>query len=139
MQRTERHAGNLRCLLRSVRRQVHCPRLLFTSSIGGGSSALTEIGRRRHPVAHYPCPQSIGLAAEPIEPFHSGYIDVTRSPIATRCRYDVAGMRSEPRVAFALAQLYRDHVNHANFRKREIVAAEATRAMLLAALSRVQF
>ena len=41
-------------------------------------------------------------------------------------------------IGAALAQPHRDQVNHANFRKREIVAVEATRAMLLAVLSRVQ-
>lgn len=77
---------------------------------------------------------AVQRAAEPIESFRSWYIDTTRNPTQARCRFDIAGMRGNPRVSSALAQLYRDQINHATFRQREIAAAEGTHAMLLKAL-----
>ena len=77
---------------------------------------------------------AVQRAAEPIEAFRSWYIDTTQDTIEARCRFDIAGMRRNPRVASALAQLYRDQLNYRRFREREITAVETTRAMLLKAL-----
>ena len=79
---------------------------------------------------------AIQRAAESIDSFRSWYIDATQDLAEARCRFDLAGMRRDPRVASALAQLYRHHVIYAEFRQSEINAVEATQAMLLTALGR---
>jgi hypothetical protein len=79
---------------------------------------------------------AVQRAAEPIEPFRTWYIDTAQNPIDAKCRFDIAGMRGDPRVASALAQLYRENVIYARFRQREIAAVDATHAMLLRGLGR---
>lgn len=77
---------------------------------------------------------AVQRAAEPIEAFRSWYIETTQDGIEARCRFDISGVRRNPRVASALAELYRDQGNYARFREREIAAVETTRTMLLKAL-----
>jgi hypothetical protein len=79
---------------------------------------------------------AIQRAAESIDPFRSWYIDATQDEVEARCRFDIAGMRRDPSVASALAQLYRHQLIYAEFRQSEINAVEATQAMLLTALGR---
>jgi hypothetical protein len=81
---------------------------------------------------------AIQRAAEPIDAFRTWYIDAAQDPIDARCRFDIAGMRRDPHVASALAQLYRENVLYARFRQREIAAVDATHAKLLNALGRTQ-
>src|SRR5262245_46077626 len=73
-------------------------------------------------------------ASEPIDSFRSWYIDATRDPGDARCRFDIAGMRGDSRVASALAQLYRYYAIYVTFRQSEIAAVEKTHAMLLTEL-----
>ena len=74
-------------------------------------------------------------AAAPLEAHRIWTIvgnDRARSDIA--CRFDLPGMRADPAMSSALAQLYRDQTTHLSIRNRELEAVIATREELLRAL-----
>ena len=52
------------------------------------------------------------------------------------CRFDVAGMRADPRIPSMVAQLYRDQATHKSFRQRELAAVRETGARLNELLGR---
>ncbi|HET7065169.1 MAG TPA: hypothetical protein VFI49_12915 [Rudaea sp.] len=79
---------------------------------------------------------AIQHGAEPIEGYRNWHLDAAEKHAGASCSFDIAGMRRDPRVGSALAQLYRGQELYMFFAKREIEAAEKTRAKLLEALGR---
>lgn len=79
---------------------------------------------------------AIQHGAEPIDGYRTFHLDDAQKHAGTSCSFDIAGMRRDPRVGSALAQLYRGQELYAFFTKREVEAADKTRAMLLEALGR---
>lgn len=51
------------------------------------------------------------------------------------CRFDISGMRADPRVLSVLAQLYRNETSNKLFRQRELAAVQQTRERLQQLLS----
>ncbi|HEX3125167.1 MAG TPA: hypothetical protein VHQ21_17850 [Rhodanobacteraceae bacterium] len=79
---------------------------------------------------------AIQHGAEPVEVYRRWHLDAADKHAGASCSFDIAGMRHDPRVDSALAQLYRGQELYMSFTKREIEAAGKTRAMLLEALGR---
>lgn len=78
-------------------------------------------------------------AALPLERYTRWYIDNTKEdadldPRSAACTFDVDGMRHDPQVQSALAQVYRYEVLFAMFHERELKALGSTRDLLQAAL-----
>lgn len=71
---------------------------------------------------------TISRAAEPLEAYRDWGIDTTRQ--RAECRFDIEGMRADPRIRALLAQLYRKATTYADFRQRELDAVIATRTQL---------
>lgn len=79
-------------------------------------------------------------AALPLERHTRWYIDgakqgVDLSPDSAACRFDVDGMRRDPEVGSALAQVYRYEILFAMFHQRELKALASTRDLLQTALA----
>jgi hypothetical protein len=79
---------------------------------------------------------SMQRAAEPIDAYRSWRLDDAQEHGGTTCTFDTAGMRHDPRIPSALAQLYRGQELYVQFHKREIDSVDKTRTMLLEALGR---
>ena len=79
---------------------------------------------------------SMQRAAEPIDAYRSWHLDDVEEHGGTTCTFDTAGMRHDPRIPSALAQLYRGQELYVQFHKREIDSVDKTRSMLLEALGR---
>lgn len=79
---------------------------------------------------------SMQHAAEPIDAYRSWRLDDAEEHGGTACTFDTAGMRHDPRIPSALAQLYRGQELYVQFHKREIDSVDKTRTMLLEALGR---
>ena len=79
---------------------------------------------------------AIQHGAESIDGYRNWHLDTEQPHNGATCSFDIAGMRRDPRVGSALAQLYRSQDLYMLFAKREIEAAGKTRAMLLDALGR---
>ncbi|HSE12657.1 MAG TPA: hypothetical protein VLB69_08485 [Rudaea sp.] len=78
-------------------------------------------------------------AAMPLERHTRWYIDNAKEdadldPKSAACTFDVDGMRHDPQVQSALAQVYRYEVLFAMFHERELKALGSTRDLLQAAL-----
>jgi hypothetical protein len=79
---------------------------------------------------------SVQRAAEPIDGYRTWRIEDKGQHGGTTCTFDIAGMRHDPRIASALAQLYRGQDLYVQFHEREIESVAKTRTMLLESLGR---
>jgi hypothetical protein len=79
---------------------------------------------------------SVQHGAEPIDGYRTWHIDDSEQHRGTTCTFDTAGMRRDPRIASALAQLYRGQDLYVRFHNREIESVEKTHTLLLEALGR---
>jgi hypothetical protein len=138
-----------------VHPEIHLQRATYAELVSSGRLLLIRDQRLRaqlaaEDAAHREAQRldllipAVQRAADPIDAYRRWYIDSdgqsdrvaqdveSRGPANdARCRFDVEGMRRDPRVSSALAQLYRYQVIYERFRQREIAAVEATRAKLL--------
>jgi hypothetical protein len=130
-----------------VQPDIHLQRATYQELVSSGKLLLIRDQRLREQLAAEDAAHAesrrldllipaIQHSAEPIDGYRTFHLDAAEKHVGASCRFDVDGMRRDPRVGSALAQLYRGQELYVIFTRREVEAAEKTRAMLLEALGR---
>jgi len=130
-----------------VQPDIHLQRATYQELVSSGRLLLIQDQRLRELLAAEDAAHAesrrldvlipaIQHGAEPIEGYRNWHLDADEKHTGASCSFDIPGMRRDPRVGSALAQLYRGQELHMLFAKREIEAAGKTRAALLEALGR---
>jgi hypothetical protein len=130
-----------------VQPDIHLQRATYTELVSSGKLLLiqNQLLRKQFAVEDAAHEESRRLellipaiqhGAEPIDGYRTWHIDAPDHNSGTTCSFDIAGMRRDPRVSSALAQLYRSQQLYVIFRKREIEAADKSHTLLLEALGR---
>jgi hypothetical protein len=128
-----------------VQPDIHLQRATYQELVSSGKLLLLKDERLREQLAAEDAAHAesrrldvlipaIQHGAEPIDGYRTWHLDPAEKHTGTSCGFDITGMRRDPRVGSALAQLHRGQELYMFFAKREIEAAEKTRTMLLGAL-----